>query len=239
MNELHPALLFGDGLYETVRVDARGPFELDRHIARFRRSAARAEFPEDTRAAGIDALEALRDAEPGSWRVTVLRPQPTFPEPYVHVLRRDLVVRPRPRITLAEGFYVPDYFFAEMKTISTARNFAARRLAEARGFDDAIMTSNDGLVGESAFGNVLAVFEDHVATPPVRGILPGTTRELLLDEQPGPLPIVERALRVDELGNTEEIVIASASVLTQAALSIDGRALVDTWSAQVLAHYQR
>ena len=56
--------------------------------------------------------------------------------------------------------------------------------------------SANGLVGETTRANVFAILADsRVATPPVRGILPGVTREFALRESAA----IERRLTVGDL----------------------------------------
>ena len=73
------AFRLGDGLFETVRVEPRGPLALAWHIARFRRSARELGFLSSSIEAGVAALDGLQSAAPGIWRVTVSRDDPSAP----------------------------------------------------------------------------------------------------------------------------------------------------------------
>ena len=86
----------------------------------------------------------------------------------------------------------------------------ARRRAAAAGADEALLTDDDGTVAEGAGSNVFAVVDGHLVTPDA-GVLPGVTRDVVLDvaEAVGH-PVVRRDLTRDELlGASEAFVTAS------------------------------
>lgn len=229
------SFLYGDGLFETVRVMAPGTVRwLDRHCERLRRSGAALGFPESHIERGVDALRAVVEREPGLWRVTVSRPGEGAP--FGGSGRIDTRFRPfsqpaRPNLGLAEDFYLPDDFLAEHKTTSYQRYIEARRLALANGFEDALLTSRDGLVGEATTANIVAVVDGSPVTPPVRGILDGVTRRGVLElAEARDEPVEVREMSVEELRRADEIALLSAGVGVLAAASLEGRALDDAWS---------
>ncbi len=231
------SFLYGDGLFETVRVRPDGTVRwLERHIARLRHSGAALGFPEASIDAAVAELEFIADREPGLWRVTVSRGPDGAPfggSGTVSTRFREYRSLERPKLGIAEGFYLPDDFLAEHKTTSYLRSIECRRRAQAEGFDDAIMVSKNGLVGEASAANIVVVLDGVAITPPANGILPGVTRQGVLElaEEHGQ-PIVERELTVDELRRADEIALLSAGVGILAAASLEGRSLDDSWSKQ-------
>lgn len=229
------SFLYGDGLFETVRVREDGQIRwLERHVARLRRSGEALGFPDASIDAGVAELEGLAGREPGLWRVTVSRAPDGAPfggSGTVAARFRPSASPTRPHLGLAEGFYLPDDLLAEHKTTSYLRSVEVRRRARAAGFDDAVMTSRSGLVGEASCANVVVVKSGKAATPPIRGILPGVTREGVLDlADAHGRPIDVREVTVDELRGADEVVLLSAGVGLLAAASLEGRTLDDTWS---------
>lgn len=227
--------LYGDGLFETVRVREDGTIRwLERHVARLRRSGEALGFPASSVEAGVDELQALGEREPGMWRVTVSRAPEDAPfggSGSVSSRFRPFLTPERPNLGLADGFYLPDDVLAEHKTTSYLRSVEVRRRAQAAGFDDAIMTSKSGLVGEASCANLVVVKDGQAATPPIRGILAGVTREGLLElAEAHAEPVAVRDITVDELQEADEIALLSAGVGILAAASLEGRALDDTWS---------
>lgn len=229
------SFLYGDGLFETVRVRDDGMVRwLERHVARLWRSGEALGFPETSIRAAADELEDLPEREPGLWRVTVSRAPDGAPfggSSTIATRFRPFSAPRRPRLSLAEGFYLPDDTLGEHKTTSYLRSIEVRRRAQAAGFDDAVMTSKDGLIGEASCANVVVVSDGRAATPPIRGILPGVTREGLLElaESHG-RPIAVRDVTVEELLAADEIVLLSAGVGILAASALEGTALDDMWS---------
>lgn len=230
--------LWGDGLFETVRVRQDGTVRwLERHIARIRRSGAALEFDEAHIEEAVTRLEGLPEREPGLWRVTVSRPPGGAPfggEGSIRLRRRDFTAPVRPRLGFARGYYLPGDPLAEHKTTSFIRYIEARRRVERRGFDEAILSSKDGLVGEASCANVVALIDRAPVTPPVRGILPGVTREGVLEIARGEgEPIEVREIDVDEIEKASEIALLSAGVGVVAAKSLEGRALDDSWTSWI------
>lgn len=229
------SFLYGDGLFETVRVGPDGHIRwLKRHVERLRRSGEALGFGLESIEHGVSTLAGLVDEAPGIWRVTISRGGQGAPfggSGGITRRHRPFCEPERPTLGLAEGFYLPDDTFAEHKTTSFIRYIEARRRAQQRGFDDAVMVSAKGLVGEASCANLVAVVDGAAITPPIRGILPGVTRAGLLDAAAARgAPIEVRELSVAELRRADEVVLLSAGVGVLAARSLEGRALDDSWT---------
>jgi branched-subunit amino acid aminotransferase/4-amino-4-deoxychorismate lyase len=226
--------LYGDGLFETVRVRPDGSIRwLDDHIARIRKSGAALGFGAELVEEAVAALDELRGRKPGIWRVTVSRDaNAAFGGTGGVTTRfREYQQPTRPNLGVARGFYLPDDLLAEHKTTSFLRSIEARRRANLAGSDDAVMVSAGGLVGEASCANLVAVVGGRALTPSIRGILPGVTRAglLRLAAEFGD-PIQVREISLDELRQADEIALQSAGVGVLAAASFEGRKLDDSWS---------
>lgn len=233
--------LYGDALFETVRVRPDGSIRwLDAHIRRLRDSGEALGFASASIEAAVEKLRALPPQKPGIWRVTLSRSGvdekghiiPFGGSGAVNLRFRAYQEPTRPALGLAPGFYLPEDRLAEHKTTSYLRSVEVRRRALLAGFDDAVMTSASGLVGEASCANLIFVRQGRAATPPLRGILPGVTRGgiLRLSEGAGH-PVEVREITADELQEVDEIVLLSAGVGVLAAASFRGRALDDSWAA--------
>ncbi len=237
MTEEDRSFLYGDGLFETVRVRDDGSVRwLDKHVARLRGSGKALGYPDEQLEHGVEALRSLSHREAGVWRVTVSRPGHGVAfggEGSVLLRHRPWAPPARPRLTIARGFYLPGDFLAEHKTTSFMRYVEARRRAQQQGFDDAVLASGTGLVGEASAANIVAIVEGRAVTPAARGILPGVTREGLLElaAERGQ-PIEERELTLDELERADEVILLSAGLGALAAASLDERELGDAWAAR-------
>lgn len=228
---LSRGLLYGDGLFETVRVLGGRALFLDYHRERFSRSAEALGYPAESFEAGINALDSLREVErDGLWRITVVRPQFGVPGAGVSGVYRAWRQAPpavnQLELTTLRGFYFPGNFLAEYKTTSWLISVEALRRAWAQGFDEALLLSPQGQVGEAAAANVFVYLEGRWVTPAIDGVLPGVIRRVVLEEgRRAGLKIEERALMVEELEQAQAVALTSTGRLVAAATSLDGRLL--------------
>ncbi|MBA2665292.1 MAG: aminotransferase class IV [Bradymonadaceae bacterium] len=224
--------LYGDGLFETVRVDA-GVRWLSRHVGRLTASGQALGFPTSVIDQACAALEALESATPGIWRVTMSRPGEGMDwggQGGVSVRCRLFSPALPPKLGLMAGFYLPDDMLRHHKSTSYLGYVEARRRARLEGFDDALLLSAGGLVGEATAANVIVVLSGRAVTPPVRGIVAGVTRAGLIElAATHGEAIEERAILRAELEHADEIVLVSAGVGAMSAASLCGRALGSVW----------
>lgn len=183
----------GEGIFETLRIYDRHPFQWRRHLERLVLAAAELGFPVPPSPARLrEALEALLDAEAlrdAVARITVTRGipggRPTRTGGWVeleplaarlwsgtHSGRASAIVSRRAFEPGALGRY---------KTTSRLAYHLAREEARAARVDEAILISGTGEVLEGAVSNLFAVQGGIVTTPPLeRGILPGLTRATVI-----------------------------------------------------------
>lgn len=193
--------LYGDGIFETLRTYGSRVFKLDEHLARLRHSAA---------LVGIDVpltgpelasvIEELLEREAPvkdlAIRVSVSRGAggtglwPREPiEPTLVVYLRDLPEYPDTvfsrgwkMITAQTRRNSPQSIDPQIKSANFLNNILAKREAVAAGVDEALMLNLDGHVAESTVSNVFIISSETLITPPASaGILPGITRELIMD----------------------------------------------------------
>jgi branched-chain amino acid aminotransferase len=193
-------VLFGDGLFETVRAYDGKPFRLDRHLQRLRRGCRELRIsglPGDHRIAeAIRELYRLNVGEGDAYiRITVTGG--------IHDGGRTLERSAAPNIMVVvqpyEGY--PRRFYergVRMIVSGTRRNegsplsrlksnnyldtIIAKQEAVDRGADDAVMLNGQGYLAEGTSSNIFMVIEGGVATPGVEcGLLPGITRETVME----------------------------------------------------------
>ena len=224
--------LYGDGLFETVRVEEGRARFLKRHKKRFEKSATILGFPEDTIGEVLAALDGLAARGDGLWRVTATRPgKAVFGGGSGSIRLRN---RPLPKaiegpgiaVTVLDGFYFPGNRLAEHKTTSWIRSVEARRRAERKNFDEAVLCSADGQIGEAAAANIFVRIGGGWVTPPVDGILPGVVRAALLDEaKESGLHIEERPVYVGDFQTCESLALTSSGRLVTAVAAVDHQPL--------------
>ena len=170
-------LLRGDGAFEVLRLYRGIPFAWTDHVLRLQRSCAalRLTFDPDLLDDEVRSLLAATGPVDGLLRVVVTRAG-----------RRLLLVEPlkpgRATLRLATVEHEQSPLLAGVKSLSYAANMLANRIAEERGYDEALFVGRDGSVLE---GPTFAFFwvEDGVvhAPPLAEGILDSITRRRVLD----------------------------------------------------------
>lgn len=223
------AFLYGDSLFETLRVCCGRPFRWNQHLDRLQRSAAALGFrlpsaPGDLRRAARQLLEANHTTD-GLLRLTVTRgigPRGYSPagahSPAVVMSVHEappLAPEPAPRwrvITSALRVVAADRL-AQHKTGNKLLQILARQEAEAAGADEALLLNTNGEVAEGASANLFWIRGPVVYTAPTAvGMLPGVTRAVVLElcAQHG-LTVKKRLIRGDQLHNADALVFTNSA----------------------------
>ncbi|AZA10741.1 aminodeoxychorismate lyase [Corynebacterium gerontici] len=195
------AVTRGDGVFETLLIRNGKACQLEQHLERFQRSAARLDLPvpkaEDWRKATSMAVEQWAEKTEADakcvWTYTRGRPtaNPNEPHPSAWLTINPLdaeMLRQREEgikvLTAPRGYSVETidedlpWLQVGAKTLNYAANMSALRWAKRRGFDDVIFTEGDRVL-EGATSTVLAVRGNKLRTPAGSGILAGTTQAAL------------------------------------------------------------
>jgi branched-chain amino acid aminotransferase len=198
-------LLRGDGVFEVIRVYDGTAFALDAHLDRLERSGANLRLPDVFRAELEDEIPELLEARGGEsfdgvLRVVVTRggrrlllTEPAAPKP--HGVRLGVVT------------YAPTHVLDGIKSLSYGANMLCTRLAQERGFDEALLVTPHGRVLEAPTSTLFWVARDGVlCTPPLdEHILASITRDRLT----GLLDVEERTCTLDDLFAGSEAFLAS------------------------------
>jgi branched-chain amino acid aminotransferase len=198
-------LLRGDGVFEVIRVYDGTAFALSDHLDRLERSGANLLLPEVFRAELGQEIPELLEARggagfDGSLRVVVTRGG-----------RRLLLTEPAPPkpdgIRLGFVTYAPTRVLDGVKSLSYAGNMLCTRLAQERGFDEALLVTPHGRVLEAPTSTLFWVDRAGVlCTPPLdEHILASITRDRLFRL----LDVEERPCPTDALFAASEAFLAS------------------------------
>lgn len=229
-----PGFLLGDGVFETLRARHGRIFRPEWHWERMAHGLevlgidpAVLETVEQATHEVCDAATAALDdiylrvqvvresnnAGPAHGRVTAIaRPCPTYPPHWY----RDGV-----SLGVADLRCDPRAPLAGVKSLSYLPQTLARRRAQARGFDEALILNTEGRVCESAYGNVIARIGKVLYSPGrEEGALDGVTRRALLDWAKGEGYVIEKRLPWNMVAEVEELVLVStlAGVVPVAAI---------------------
>jgi len=222
--------MYGDGLFETMRVCGGRPFRLAQHLERLTRGAdfLKIKCPFTPRELQEFAGQLIgQNKMPGAiLRLTLTR----GPGERGYTPRAD--GRPTVVMTLHDAPSLEDPIqwslitssyripaadpLSSFKTLGKLTHVMARSEAVEQGADEALLINTNGEVAETAGGNLFWVYDEKICTVPTgRGVLPGITRAVVLEIcQTLGLPTNKRVIKPEALRNSEGIFI------TQSALGI-------------------
>jgi branched-chain amino acid aminotransferase len=235
--------LYGDGVYDTLRVYNGTVFMADEHIKRLFRSAAmiRLALPlshDAMKRAVYRTLKANRYCE-AYVRISVSRgPGPIgldpelCPKPTFLIISR--VFKEYPKAYYRKGVKTAivsvrrNYKHAlnpRIKSHNFLNNILATIEAKERGAYEAIMLNYRGYIAEGTITNIFFVKNNVLCTPGIDvGILDGITRRLILDTaRELNIRINEGRFRRQALYRAEEVFISSTTKEVMPVSEVDGR----------------
>lgn len=231
--------LYGDGLFETIRVRSGTPLWWSRHLARLQRGAEllRLKLPWSGTELRQFATELIaKNALPDCiLRLTVSRGSGArgysiqgADSPTVAMTLHPL--RPPPAaVRLATAtIRVPAHDpLSAIKTANKLPQILARAEAEERGADEALLLNLEGDVAEAASSNVFWIRNGTVCTPPVSaGALAGVTREVVLEIcRAHQLPTLEESITRSALLGIDGVFLTNSGQGIVPATEIDGQKL--------------
>ncbi len=216
--------LFGDGLFETLRVDASRARDVEAHLDRLLAGLRRVRIgiPEDRR--GLRrAVAQVAEAAPAPvarMRITVTRDTrlvttALYEPPGEDLYRNGVAARLLPQYRVDAGGPL-----AGLKSLSYQANRLALLRAEAQDAWEALLVNEAGRLVEGTRTNVAVVFPEGVFTPPRKdGCLPGTVRRRLLEKE----AIREWPLSPEDLANAIEVLLMNSLIGVLPVSGINGR----------------
>jgi len=235
------SFLYGDGLFETLRIYAGKPFCWPQHVERLQRGAEflKLRLPFGPKALRDAVMQLIRrnDLPEALLRITLSRgvgprgysprgaDQPVLvmslhPAPGV-----DLRNPPLWRLVTSSMRLPSREALAQFKTCNKLPQILARAEAEASGADEALLLNTDGEVAEAASSNLFWIQHNTVCTPPLAsGILAGVTRSVVLEIcQRLALPAREVGILPTALQQVDGIFVSLSSFGIVEAASLDGQ----------------
>ena len=230
--------LYGDGLFETVRVYDGNPFLWDEHIARLHHGCEilRISAPlsgGEIRAALGELLRRNRLADCVA-RVALTRgagPRGYSPRaadyPTLLIALFPPTKRPASYKVISSKIPLPNYDpFASFKHGNKLRQVMARAEADDAGADEALLLNERGDVVEGTSTNLFWVESQTVCTPPLEGILHGTTRQYLLKRCAAlGVRTHEKTITLANLLKCDGVFVTSAGLEVMEVTHIHGTAL--------------
>lgn len=236
LSALDRGVLYGDGVYETVRGYRGVLFLLEAHLDRMAEGLRVLQIPVEPTMlqvrAALAQLEPLDQGQNLRLRVTVTRGvggQPWELEqttgPSINLQCR---VLPHPCDTLAKvgcSAMISDVRrnetspLSRIKSLNCLDNLLARAQAQMAGFDDVLFLNTTGRVAEASTSNLFIVAGKAVFTPPVEeGLLPGITRAMVMELT----HVTERPLIAEDLFQADEIFLTNSISEIVPLTNLDG-----------------
>ena len=241
--------MYGDGVFETLRVYGGAPFEWEAHRDRLQRSAETLGFgdavPDDLRGR-VDETLAANDLDEAYCKVSVTRgtqPGKLTPDPdvdptvvvYVSELPRggvdgDPVWDGPAAVQTVRTRRVPDDALpADAKTHNYLNGILARlelrrAATDEYSADEALVRDGDGNVTEGATSNLFFVDEGVLKTPSTDlPILPGVTRSVVIDlAESEEFPVETGRYSVADVREADEVFLTNSTWELRPVTSVDG-----------------
>ncbi len=242
---LDHGLLYGDGVFEGIRVYGGMPFLLDEHLDRLAASARAIvlELPAERAEMAALCREAAQRAglDDGYLRLVVTRgagalgvSPHTCARASLIVIAAPLTLYPPERyrdgvrlITSSLRRSASDALPPQIKSLNYLTSVLASIEARRQGADEAVLLNAQGLIAECSADNLFLVSGGRVLTPAVAsGALAGITRALvsrLLNEQG--IECVESPLTPADAWTADELFLTGTGAEIVPVCEIDGRPL--------------
>ena len=236
-------LLYGDGIFEGIRLYGGGVFKMEAHMDRLFDSAqcialdigmSKKEMSE----ALLKTVEASGRKE-GYIRLIVTRGEGTLgtdpdkcEKPTVIIIVDGISLYPEEKyrngisiITAATRRIGPNCLDPRVKSLNYLNNVLGKIEAKQAGCSEAVMLNGEGRVAECTVDNIFIVKNGTVLTPPsIDGALEGITRQTVIEvcEKSG-IPVREASMTRFDLYTADEMFLTGSGAEVIPVVTVDGR----------------
>lgn len=256
-------LLYGDGIFEGIRLYQGNVFRLEEHLERLEYSAKAImlKMPLSRKEMSDAVCESCRQngLQDAYIRLVVTRGVGDLglspwlcPNPSVFIIADKIALYPQEYytkgleiVTVPTRRVNPSAFSPAIKSLNYLNNILAKIEARQFGALEAIMLNDQGFVAECTGDNVFIVHKGKIFTPAAQqGALKGITRDTIFDiaKEIG-APIEEHDLTRYDLWNADECFLTGTGAEVIPVIKLDGREIGDAKPgpifAKVLASFRR
>jgi branched-chain amino acid aminotransferase len=241
-------LLYGDGVFEGIRVYNCKVFELDAHIKRLYESAKAIRLTialsQSELAGAVEETVGANDITDGYVRLVVTRGVGTLGlNPFIcknsciYIIADSIQLYPEELyekgMKIISATTVRNHPLAippQAKTMNYLNNILAKIEALDNNVPEAIMYNHEGYVAEASGDNVLIVKDGIIYTPPSEaGALPGITRSIVIKlAKEENLQVVEKNLTRFDLYVCDEFFLTGTAAEVIGIVEVDGRMIGDS-----------
>jgi D-alanine transaminase len=234
---LDRGFLFGDGIYEVLRVYDGRPFLLREHMARLRRSLAEIRIAADPERLEQRMLATLRESgvQSGLVYMQVTRgaaprthkfPQPPVaPNELIYVDAIDVDPYGAYREIGAKLLSIDDVRWrrCDIKSVNLLANCLAAQAAAEAGCLEALLVAADGTITEGSHTSIFAVQHGRILTTLWGRRSCPASRGLGEAGLPRSIPIVEQSLKHADLPAIDEMFLTGTTSEVLPVTQVDGR----------------
>jgi len=236
--------LYGDGVFEGIRVYDGYVFKLEEHLTRLYNSAKSISLKiplskEEFREAILETIRK-NDYKDAYIRVVVTRGHGDLGLNPVKCPKPSVIVIVDYIAPLYEGINAtaivaatrrnnPDALDPQIKSLNYLNNILAKIEANRAGVDEAIMLNHHGTICEGTSDNLFIIKNGVLITPPLSdGALGGITRNTVLQLARGlKIPVEERSMTVHELMSADEAFLTGTAAEIGPLVEVNGQEIGD------------
>ncbi len=241
-------VLYGDGLFEGIRVYNGRVFKLEEHVARLYYSAKALNIdlpaPPDAMREAILTTARANAHNQGYIRVTATRgtglgldPRHIKTEANVYISCEQLALYPQELyeqglkvVTVSTRLPSPDVIDPRVKcTGKYVNNIMAKMEANRYGAGEGLMLTREGYVGEATGDNIFLIKGGNIITPsPAIGILQGITRDTVIAlARERSISVTEPLVTLYDVYTADEAFLTGTAAEVIPAVEFDGRRIGD------------
>ena len=258
------SFLYGDGLFEGIRIYHHKVFKLDEHLDRLYHGIKYLNYKmtitqPELRQIILDTCKKS-DMDAGYIRLNVTRgtglgldPKNIDQQPNVMVMINSLALYPESAyetgldvVTTSFKTIPADALDPRLKCIGKyASNILAKQEANTRGAGEGLMLNHQGEIAECTGDNIFLIQNGVIRTPdPASGILKGVTRDTVIDLARGiGIKVEECKLTPFDLYSADEAFLTGTAAEVIPMVTIDGRNIGDGQpghiTKQLIEHYRK
>jgi branched-chain amino acid aminotransferase len=240
-------VLYGDGIFEGIRLYQGCVFRLEEHLERLEYSAKAImlKLPMSRKELSDAVCESCRQngLKDGYIRLVVTRgvgnlglSPASCKKPSVFIIADKIQLYPKEHyeqgltvVTVPTRRTNPAALSPAIKSLNYLNNIFARVEASMSGASEAIMLNDQGYVSECSGDNIFILHKGKIHTPPASaGALKGITRDVVMEiaEELG-IPLIETNLTRYDLWIAEECFLTGTAAEVVPVARIDGREIGD------------
>jgi branched-chain amino acid aminotransferase len=239
--------LYGDGVFEGIRVYSGNVFRLHEHMVRLYESAKSIllDIPYTLEELEAHVVETVRKNQllDAYIRLIVSRGNgPLGLDPAecesanvivivdkIRLYSQELYDRGLSVVTVPTRRNIPDAINPRVKSLNYLNNILAKTEAKQAGAGEAIILSNDGYVTEGSSDNIFMVKDNILYTPPCYlGALKGITRQAIIDiALESGYQVREEPFTRHDLFNADEVWLSGTAAEVISVVEVDNRKVGD------------